>query len=165
MARTRTSCIANSSTWRIGLKSIDLKTWVVVQLKTFNQVLLLQWWWNYFTEQTKPWRTLIQWIYYHNKPPLVPSAYQHQSASLFWKGVLKMTNLFKGLTTPVVKNGKQTPINLAWLLVGRQPTQNKVSKLVYPSIGPKLHYSSFHEEKTVDRQLQNTSKQCSFNRI
>lgn len=66
----------------------------VINLRLFNIALLSKWWWKLLTAPQSPWVALILHFHYPHYDHLQAIHHTIHSASPFWKGVQKTSNIF-----------------------------------------------------------------------
>ena len=96
-------CLVN---WKWVCKHKELSGLRVINLRDFNNVLLLKWWWKLFDEPTRKWVMLLSHNYHPQTGWLSDICINKTSTSSFWKGISTVKDIFFLRIVKDVNNGR-----------------------------------------------------------
>ncbi len=76
----------------------------VLDLGLMNDALLVKWWWRFFRSADAPWGKLVRALYYSKRKPLGEGC-AFRPASQWWRGVVKLKEIFRGGSAYSLGNG------------------------------------------------------------
>lgn len=92
----------NLAAWSLVLTPTDQGGLGVINLRLQNDALLLKHLDKFYNSRDIPWLELIKWKYYQDR---VPHA-SRELGSFWWKDILRLSSLFRGISQCSVGNGK-----------------------------------------------------------
>ncbi|XP_038981448.1 uncharacterized protein LOC120110467 [Phoenix dactylifera] len=79
----------------------------VLNLRLMKHCVLTKWWWRFYTETERPWRKLINRLYFTHKTPSQASKTSIRKASPVWKSVVNTQSWFFASIFLSLGNGNQ----------------------------------------------------------